>query len=164
MAMTPKGWSISALAVELNLDRRTVAARLRDVPPCGTERGHAVWRLGDAVRAIEGIRPAVEDPPPPEGFEVLAEVPPHHRGFVTAAVVACYNVAGIAYRQARALELPYEQARNIAIGTMLGLMVFFERDLARNGVPPFSATDDPAWMSAATLQKIAASLDVDRPA
>ena len=31
MAMTAKLWSISALAVELNMDRRTVGSRLRGV-------------------------------------------------------------------------------------------------------------------------------------
>jgi hypothetical protein len=35
MAMMPQLYSISGLAVELNVDRRTVAARLRNVTPDG---------------------------------------------------------------------------------------------------------------------------------
>lgn len=50
MAMTPGLWSLSALAVELDLDRRTVAKRLRDVPPAGEVRGKPAWHLADPSR------------------------------------------------------------------------------------------------------------------
>ncbi|MEM6677321.1 MAG: hypothetical protein AAF675_05565 [Pseudomonadota bacterium] len=49
MAMTPKLWSISALAVEFGMDRRTVAQRLADVPPRGKLSGSPAWRLEDAA-------------------------------------------------------------------------------------------------------------------
>jgi hypothetical protein len=39
MSMTPRLWSISALAVELCVDRRTVATKLRSVQPDGQLRG-----------------------------------------------------------------------------------------------------------------------------
>jgi hypothetical protein len=39
MAMTARLWSISALAVELGIDRRTAASRLRHVPPDGRLNG-----------------------------------------------------------------------------------------------------------------------------
>ena len=35
MAMTPQLWTISGLAVELRMDRRTVASKLRAVPADG---------------------------------------------------------------------------------------------------------------------------------
>jgi hypothetical protein len=55
MAMTPVLWSLNALAVEFGLDRRTVAARLRDTPPGGkTKGGHDGWRLVDVVEALTG--------------------------------------------------------------------------------------------------------------
>src|SRR4051812_42507385 len=52
MAMTSRLWSISALAVELGLDRRTVAARLRTVAPDGTLKNSPAWLLPTAVRAL----------------------------------------------------------------------------------------------------------------
>ena len=52
MSMTPKTWSISALAIEFDMDRRTVAARLRHISPCGERNGHAVWNLADAAPAL----------------------------------------------------------------------------------------------------------------
>jgi hypothetical protein len=55
MAMTPQLFSISGLAVELGLDRRTVATRLRDVRPDGVlPRGSPGWRLATALRALKG--------------------------------------------------------------------------------------------------------------
>jgi hypothetical protein len=55
MAMIPQLWSQSALAVEFNLDRRTVASRLREIPPGGkTKGGHDGWRLVDVVEALTG--------------------------------------------------------------------------------------------------------------
>jgi len=52
MAMTPGKWSISALAVELQMDRRTVAKCLKDVEPAGKERTAIVYWLADVVKAI----------------------------------------------------------------------------------------------------------------
>lgn len=56
MAMTPSTWSISKLAVEFRLDRRTVARRLDGIAPAGTERGADVWRLADVAPALVGGR------------------------------------------------------------------------------------------------------------
>ena len=53
MAMTPQGWSLSALAVEFELDRRTVARRLADVRTIGGN-GAKAWRLVDAAPALVG--------------------------------------------------------------------------------------------------------------
>ncbi len=54
MAMTPKTWTISALAVEFRLDRRTVARRLDGIRPAGQEQGADVWRLDDVAAALVG--------------------------------------------------------------------------------------------------------------
>jgi hypothetical protein len=67
MAMTARLWSISALAVELRMDRRTVAARLSTVPPDGHLKGKPAWRLTTALAALQGskrapIRSAPEEP------------------------------------------------------------------------------------------------------
>jgi phage terminase Nu1 subunit (DNA packaging protein) len=52
MAMRPKLWTISGLATELGVDRRTVAARLAEVPPDSTVQGYPAWRMRTAVAAI----------------------------------------------------------------------------------------------------------------
>ena len=54
MSMTARLWSISALAVELSMDRRTVAHRLRSVPPDGQLHGKPAWRL---TTALDALRP-----------------------------------------------------------------------------------------------------------
>ena len=64
MAMTQTLFSISALAVELGKDRRTVAAALDSVPSDGTiAGGHRGWFLTSALDAIErGGKPTGEGP------------------------------------------------------------------------------------------------------
>ena len=54
MAMTPRTWSISALAVELGVDRRTIAAAVRDVPPAAPGAKGPEWRLADVLRVMRG--------------------------------------------------------------------------------------------------------------
>jgi len=80
MAMTKKKWSVSALAVEFGLDRRTVAKRLEGVPSAGQERGSPVWNLSDAAAALSGssgaAQPAPAAPPVPPGFEKLTKLAP----------------------------------------------------------------------------------------
>lgn len=56
MAMRPRLWTISGLAVELGRDRRTVAKALARVPPAGKVGGHDAWRLADALKALEPKR------------------------------------------------------------------------------------------------------------
>ena len=52
MSMTPKKYSISALAVELQMDRRTVAKALAGVDPAGKVRKADVYRMADVIKAI----------------------------------------------------------------------------------------------------------------
>lgn len=54
MAMTPKGWSISALAVEFGRDRRTVAAAVAGLTPIGREGRADLYRLTDVLPALVG--------------------------------------------------------------------------------------------------------------
>lgn len=62
MAMTPQGWSISAIAVELGRDRRTVAAACANVEPCGSDRRGKLYRLADVVPLlVTSGRPADVD-------------------------------------------------------------------------------------------------------
>jgi hypothetical protein len=59
MAMLRKLWSLSALAVEFDMDRRTVAKRMSLVPPDGSLNGTDgadAWLLTTAVPALLGIK------------------------------------------------------------------------------------------------------------
>ena len=57
MAMLPQLFSLSGLAVELGMDRRTVAAKLRNVRPDGNLPGGTPgWRLNTALRTLDGPR------------------------------------------------------------------------------------------------------------
>src|SRR5690348_7187705 len=93
--MTPRLWSISALAVELGLDRRTVAARLRDVPAAGGLHGKPAWRLTDALAALEGgwgvAGPAAPERPP--GYEAVEGLEnPFDQGALMALLTVTYEL------------------------------------------------------------------------
>jgi hypothetical protein len=136
--MTPKGWPISALAVELDMDRRTLAARLRDVPPCGTERGHSVWRLVDALAAVGRVAaPAVA--PTPDWCRVIDRTQPHYRGLVVGALAAVYKVGGLVFSAATAMGLTEEQSDTLAAGMTIAMITHMESELARTGVEPFAS-------------------------
>jgi hypothetical protein len=79
--MTGKLWSVNALSIEFNLDRRTVARRIAGIPPAGEIAGHPAWRLSDvagdlsrrtAMPTQKAGRPAPIAPP---GFERLVGLP-----------------------------------------------------------------------------------------
>jgi phage terminase Nu1 subunit (DNA packaging protein) len=54
MAMKPQTWSISGLAVEFGLDRRTIARRLENVHPAESSGRSARYRMLEAAGAICG--------------------------------------------------------------------------------------------------------------
>jgi len=64
MGMTRKAWSVNGLAVELCVDRRTIARRLETVIPAGSGPNGPLYWLSDCVRALHGgraYRPTQED-------------------------------------------------------------------------------------------------------
>ncbi|PVE22303.1 hypothetical protein DC522_21720 [Microvirga sp. KLBC 81] len=58
MAMQKQLWSLSALAVELNRDRRTVAKALDGISPDGLVAGNRAWHLQTALKALNLGDPA----------------------------------------------------------------------------------------------------------
>lgn len=55
MGMTPEKWSVSALAVEFAMDRRTVARRLAEVPAADvTPLGNVYWMRDAAPALVHG--------------------------------------------------------------------------------------------------------------
>lgn len=65
--MTPKKWSISALSVELGIDRRTLARRLEGLDPIEEKeigrRVERTYRMRDVFRHLAAIeqRPTLDD-------------------------------------------------------------------------------------------------------
>jgi hypothetical protein len=57
MSMRPKLWTISALGVELSVDRRTLASKLADVPADGKSGSRDAWRLTTVLAALGWGRP-----------------------------------------------------------------------------------------------------------
>jgi hypothetical protein len=57
MSMRPKLWTISALGVELGVDRRTLASKLADVPADGKSGSRDAWRLTTVLAALGWGRP-----------------------------------------------------------------------------------------------------------
>lgn len=64
MAMTPEKWSVSALAVEFAMDRRTVARRLAEVPAADvTALGNVYWMRDAAPALVQGSAAAATGEP-----------------------------------------------------------------------------------------------------
>jgi hypothetical protein len=152
MAMTAKLWSINALSVELNMDRRTVGARLRGVPPDGRIQRSPAWLLSTALRALHvkgaaGMQSADVPPPPPAGYEILAEIPNQVHGALTIGWLrAVYSIGRIVLNLAPQASCSSEQARELALMVTVALIGRAESELRECGVPPF-AEDMPSWLN-----------------
>lgn len=153
MSMVAKGWSISALAVELDMDRRTVASRLRNTPSCGTERGHPVWRLPDALAAIYRSGTPHPDPAPPEWCSVLSDVQPQWRGLVAGALAVVLRLPGYVYSAAIETGLSEDQADTLAGSITLAMVMRTEAEFVQAGVEPFASTPSGQvpWIHSAYL-------------
>ena len=123
MSMTARLWSISALSVELCMDRRTVAHRLRNVPADGQLRGKPAWYLAtalDALRPGKGDRAGPDLSDCPDYLRPIAAVKhPVHRGAVLmhcwtmtmAPVFAAWSVV----EAGGSMDLAFEAARNLPL-------------------------------------------------
>ena len=82
MSMQPQTYSINALAVEIGLDRRTLARRLADVPPAEAHGRVKRWRLRDVLAALDGgslqtsARPAPRAAEQVRAFEINLRTDP----------------------------------------------------------------------------------------
>jgi hypothetical protein len=149
MAMTPKLWSISGLAAELDMDRRTVAARLRNLPPDGTlPGGHGGWYMANVIGLLKSGKAERRAPaPPPIGAEVLAEIKnPTHAGLVAGMLVGLYALPGIVREAAMAEEVDPDLAGRIAAEASIMMMIHYEREARSCGIVPFQA-ESPEWVN-----------------
>jgi hypothetical protein len=62
MMQKPRLWSLNAAAVEVSVDRRTLAKRLANVPADGRVAGRAGWKMATIMQALmaHGARQAHE--------------------------------------------------------------------------------------------------------
>jgi hypothetical protein len=147
MSMTPRLWSISALAVELCVDRRTVATKLRSVQPDGQLRGKPAWRLATALDALRPKRFGTMEPDlsavPDYLRPIVALKDPAHRA---AALMHCWTVhmapalATWAVVEAGGpMNLAFETARNLPL-----MLIIETAKVAREwGLEPWKSQDDP---------------------
>ena len=150
MGMQPTLWSVNALATELEIDRRTVAKRLRDVPPAGEKAGHPVWLLADALPALmapgKGRRRAAdtaEAPPPPPGFAWLAGMAPHDALAALALMMLAYRLPPAVASLAVASGAPC-RAAFAASEAFKVLAVQLVAEVAREcDLPPWTDSPDP---------------------
>jgi hypothetical protein len=123
MSMTARLWSISALAVELRMDRRTVALRLRSVLPDGQLHGKPAWRLTtalDALRPQKGGRERADLSDCPGYMRPIAAVEhPVHRGAVLMHVwtmtMAPVFAAWAVVEAGGSMDLAFDAARNLPL-------------------------------------------------
>ena len=101
MSMVKGLWSISALSVELNLDRRTVAKGLRGVPANGRLNGHLAWHLQTALNALGKSDKTSSSTPLPLGFEALEHARDSiAQGSLTVLISLVYAIGPIVAEQA----------------------------------------------------------------
>ena len=141
MGMVKKLWSISALAVELDRDRRTIAKFLRGVPPDGQLDGNPAWYLQTALSALSNSNQTVGSDPLPTGFEVLDQVQnPFHQGVLTTLLGLVYSVGPTVAVQAVAAGAPMQAAfalHNLMILHFAGETEEFTRSI---GIDPRANT------------------------
>lgn len=142
-------WSVNALAEALEIDRRTVKKRLRDVPPAGERGGHPVWKLADAVAAITQPakdKPAkAQAPEPPPGFSWLAGLPPTDAIAALALMTLVYRLppalASLAVHSGASCREAYTVAE-VSKVALVGLVQETGRDL---GLHPWASESDPSF-------------------
>ena len=147
MPMTARLWSLNALAVELDMDRRTVGARLRGVRPDGKLNGHPAWHLTTALRVLRpnGATRAQQPPEPdlPGWARAIVDATrtSFDRGYALAlmgAIYECPRVAGgMAVRCGAGLTM--DQAFAVSRAVTAGLVHVLFEDAAAFGAEPFAS-------------------------
>src|SRR5258708_33431828 len=133
---------ISAAADQLQRDRRTIAAHLRDIPPDDKDaQGRLRWRLATIVRALSNERPQQGDCAAADDVEAASEAlaaglkrvravesVEQRRKIVIDDVGKLVGVLDRAMQSAAAGRKPHERAlldivRDKAIGDVIGVLL-----------------------------------------
>jgi hypothetical protein len=122
--MTPTAWSISGLAIELDIDRRKAAALVRDLEPVEREGRVAMYRMADAVAALVGRRGGGDapdsDPDKRRLLRARADIAEMEADRMAGALIAADDVtktwvAIVANCRARLLAIPTKAASLVAV-------------------------------------------------
>lgn len=149
MAMTKKLWSINALATEFGLDRRTVALRIKDIPPAGTSRGHNAWALVDVAGVLApagGRSTPYERPDPPPGMAIFRDLTNEFEiGAMAMALTLVYRFRAAAAAAIAGDGYPMGDAYNLSALLLMALCIEAEKTAKEFGVKAF-ASQSPAWI------------------
>jgi hypothetical protein len=171
MAATTNGlWSVNALALEFDMDRRTVTQVLRTVRPAGKLKGHPAWHLREAAAALlrhgsmsptmgmrrarrdyrEIYHPEPEDGPDtealpcPVGLELVGRLENQiDKGFMLATLIAGAELPRLVAVQAVEKGLPVAEAYDVANMVLLVLGGIIGKRAASVGIEPWASFDEP---------------------
>ena len=171
MAASTSGlWSVNALALEFDMDRRTVTQVLRTVRPAGRLKGYPAWRLRDAAGALlrhggmsptmgmrrarrdyhEAHHPGPEDgpdaeaPPCPVGLKLVGQLENQiDKGFMLATLIAGGELPRLIAVQAVEKGLPVADAYEVANTVLLVLGGIIGKRAASVGIEPWASFDEP---------------------
>ncbi len=136
MAMVPKGWSISALAVELERDRRTIAAACANLTPIGKDGRSVFYRLTDVLAKLDPAKaPADADEARSRKLAAEAEIAEMQRDKMRGELVDISSVESVVAEEYAAVR-----SKLLALPGKLAPMVAIEadeiacRDLIERGV------------------------------
>jgi hypothetical protein len=136
MAMVSKGWSISALAVELDRDRRTIAAACANLTPIGKDGRSVFYRLTDVLAKLDPAKaPADADEARSRKLAAEAEIAEMQRDKMRGELVDISSVESVVAEEYAAVR-----SKLLALPGKLAPMVAIEadeiacRDLIERGV------------------------------
>jgi hypothetical protein len=171
MAASTNGlWSVNALALEFDMDRRTVTQVLRTVRPAGRLKGHPAWYLREAAAALlrhgsmsptMGMRrarrdyhetygdrlenePEADAPSYPSGLEQVGALENQiDKGFMLATLMAGADLPRLVACQAVEKGLPMAEAYDMANTVLLVLGGIIGKRAASVGIEPWAKFDQP---------------------
>ena len=171
MAASTNGlWSVNALALEFDMDRRTVTQVLRTVRPAGRLKGHPAWHLREAAAALlrhgsmspaMGMRrarrdyhetygdrledePEADAPPRPSGLEQVGALENQiDKGFMLATLMAGADLPRLVACQAVEKGLPIAEAYDAANTVLLVLGAIVGKRAASVDIEPWAKFDQP---------------------
>jgi hypothetical protein len=171
MAASTSGlWSVNALALEFDMDRRTITQVLRTVRPAGRLKGHPTWHLREAAAALlrhasisptMGMRrarsdyrdsyvdeledePEAEASPCPAGLEQVGALENQiDKGFMLATLMAGADLPRVVACQAVEKGVPMAEAYDMANTVLLALGGIIGKRAASVGIEPWAKFDQP---------------------
>lgn len=151
MAMRPALFTISGLATELGIDRRTVAQRLAGVAPDGKSGRHDAWRLQTVLPMLippkAGEQPASSAARPivvgGSGFDSVNQLEhPFHQGVALAALWLIYRAGAYAACAAVDAGASCRVAYAMAPTVTLAMMESLQELTSGLGIPFAREEDD----------------------